>query len=535
MKLLFLNSIFLTFITFAQTGPAGVCNNIGTSPLVVWLDAEKNVFESAKTPAIENSRIKIWEDLSGHNNHFSSGADSTRPSYVANNQLLNGHSTVLFAREASASNNRNYLLSNSFIKTSDITMYCVFHPLLPAGGNGVSPFQYKGYSPNLWYYGAGLLDAGMPASVNDVCLAFCDTNLTAGSGDNTTSTDYTVKIPAGLNKSYFGVLQKEAWNGLLSVSKNGEMFTSYQAGIQSVTSPTNFYLGTTADLKSKVNNTFFDGHIASVLVFNKVLSQAETIILNNYISAKYNIKLSNNDFYTLDEPTAGNFDFELAGIGKASDGSQQLIAQGEGILTVSSTDITNNGSFLIWGHNGNSMIFEQNNNLPEGVFAELDRKWGFSNTANLGEVSLSFDVSWLDNDLRDRLVLMIDQNNNATFADEKIGEGIFFQNKSINTNKCTFNNITISDKAKLTLAILKPKCEADCDDAFSPNADGIADTYYIATVGKVHIYNKFGEVVKTVQGPTFWDGLTNDNKPAQPGLYFLSTNDKIVKSITLVK
>ena len=87
-------------------------------------------------------------------------------------------------------------------------------------------------------------------------------------------------------------------------------------------------------IRSSYSGRSFSGEITEIIAFNETLNLAERIIVQNYLAAKYGISLVANDFYTQDDAANGNFDHNVAGIGKASDDSQHTDSQGTGIIRI---------------------------------------------------------------------------------------------------------------------------------------------------------------------------------------------------------
>ena len=52
----------------------------------------------------------------------------------------------------------------------------------------------------------------------------------------------------------------------------------------------------------------------------------------------------------------------------------------------------------------------------------------------------------------------------------------------------------------------------------TPNGDGEDDSYFFQQTGILKVYNKNGEIVKTLTLPSVWDGSGNDGT-ATPGYY----------------
>lgn len=121
--------------------------------------------------------------------------------------------------------------------------------------------------------------------------------------------------------------------------------TETSASILNNNSPLN--IGTTHDL----DNRPFGGYIAEVIIYTVTVNDAQRIIVNNYLSSKYNIALSANDKYAGDTPGNGDFDKNLAGVGAEASGSNPTFSAttslGLGIKTLSGLGT---GDYILAGH-----------------------------------------------------------------------------------------------------------------------------------------------------------------------------------------
>ena len=534
--LLFLFLELTVLIVSAQTGPGGIGQKNGTSSLQLWLEADKEVFIDSLLLKVAGpgEGVLLWKDRSGNNNHVRALTDSTLPTLSINNPYFNKQNAVQFYRNGEAPHKKTYLSSIFFNPSNDITIYCVFHALSKGGGNNVTPYKASTYDQNMWYYGAGLVDAGDPSFTNDVTLSLCDTSIAAGAGDSTTATDYCVKTPVTIKRSYFALLQKEALSGKLSIGHNNANPSVFQAGQQPVNHASRINIGATSDVNSIYESPFFDGYIAEVLIYNKILTTAEKIILENYLSSKYNLTLLNNDYYRFDETSAGDFDADVAGIGKAADGSAHLSSQGEGLVELNNALELMPGEFIFTGHNGKSLN-PMHNDLPSAIDFKLERKWVLSAYGNTKSVDLIADAKELKAINRQNLALLIDTDNDGTFSDEKLGEGILLPSDITTQNRAVFRGVSTVNGNTYTFAQLKATCEPDCDAFFSPDGDGVADVYYLQDAGKTSIFDRAGKLIKTLKTPEYWDGTDDQGNLSVPGIYFLVVNDETTRTVTLIR
>ncbi|WP_185154093.1 T9SS type A sorting domain-containing protein [Fulvivirga sp. M361] len=226
-------------------------------------------------------------------------------------------------------------------------------------------------------------------------------------------------------------------------------------------------------LDDGVNSTFrLDGEIAEIIFYNVEINEAQRIIIDNYLAAKYdiNISASGNDVYTMDDNGNGDFDFDVAGIGQASDGSRHRDASGPGQIRVFNPSSLDNGDFLMWGHQ-NGALDGTSGDVDGAVIEErLERIWRFSETGDVGTVSLSFDLSDLASPLGSNLRLLIDRNGNG-FADNDVtpvdgsvvGNTLVFSGVSItNGDRITIGNTNVS--MPLPVELLSFKATAEQND-----------------------------------------------------------------------
>ena len=125
----------------------------------------------------------------------------------------------------------------------------------------------------------------------------------------------------------------------------------------------------------------------------------------------------------MDDNGNGDFDFEVAGIGQASDGSNHLDAQGSSIVRMWNPSALGNSEFLIWGHD-NTLLTNTSTAIGtavDGTVIEerVSRIWRLTETGDVGTVSVSFDFSPFDDPLGSNLRLLIDRDGDG-FADNDV-------------------------------------------------------------------------------------------------------------------
>ncbi|MEJ0054311.1 MAG: hypothetical protein WDN75_00860 [Bacteroidota bacterium] len=162
-----------------------------------------------------------------------------------------------------------------------------------------------------------------------------------------------------------------------------------------------------------------------MIVYYSALNDAQMIVVNNYLSAKYNTPLAANDFYTMDEPTNGNFDYDVAGIGMVDGSNFHNDSQGTGFVRIQYPSNLENGEYFFWGHNNLAAQANNTADVPAGVTARFDRVWRVSETGEVGTLDLLFDLSGLPDfsslptcDAASSIRLLVDTNNDGLFADQ---------------------------------------------------------------------------------------------------------------------
>jgi hypothetical protein len=159
-----------------------------------------------------------------------------------------------------------------------------------------------------------------------------------------------------------------------------------------------------------------------MIFYHTALNDAQMIIIQNYLAAKFNVSLAANDVYTRDNAGQGDYDYDVAGIGRVNASNIHSDAQGTGIVRISNPSNLGDGEFLMWGHNNVSLLSINTTDVPAGVEGRLDRTWRVSEVStggggvNVGNVDIQFDLSSLlqpitASDLR----LLIDHDGDGIF------------------------------------------------------------------------------------------------------------------------
>src|SRR5690606_7930834 len=129
-----------------------------------------------------------------------------------------------------------------------------------------------------------------------------------------------------------------------------------------------------------------------------------------YLSAKYNIALAQNDVY--DEDDNGNYDFEVAGIGRLGSMIHDD-SKGSGMIHILNPSNLDNNEFMMWGHNGGDNQATEIIDIPASVDARFERVWRVSESSttgtavDVGSVDLRWDLAGLGSVTTSELRLLI--------------------------------------------------------------------------------------------------------------------------------
>lgn len=364
-------AFFLPLRLYQQTGPAGV----GTSATnVFWLKADAGTSSTVNATAISG-----WNDASGNGMNMAQTVAVQQPSFVAN--VMNGFPAIQFDNVNTAGQNDKMIGLDSPIldNTSGYTFFTVSRPqnfgdarVIVSKRTTVSVDQ----SFMLFYYTANKFHVDIQTT-ND---------------RYPTNTIYTV------NNNY---IIDVVYNGSLTAANRSKTYNEQSLDITSTETssfvPDNaspIILGTTDASDPRP----YGGYISEVIIYRQALTAAPKIIVDNYLSAKYNIPLSSNDKYVGDNPANGNYDREVAGIGAESTGSNpSFSASISGGLTISSNSGLDNGDYLLAGH---ASLANYQTTLDVGGItgpnpARWQRIWyvDVTNTLTAINTNVAFDMS----------------------------------------------------------------------------------------------------------------------------------------------
>ncbi|NIJ46084.1 hypothetical protein FHR24_002562 [Wenyingzhuangia heitensis] len=409
---------------FAQKGPGGV-GEINGSSMYLWLKADAGVTQS--------SGVSQWADQSGNGKDVYAPSSRQRPAYVTSSSAYNNMPIIDFDGYNSNSyysyyNYGDELNSSTFTDLDDTThtLFIVWDietsspnsesAIYSMSGdlNSGGAFNFDMYGGDIWYYGQG------------------NTSIESHSNYN--------------NPTIFNVIRNS--NHTMDVYRNEQSVMSNH----SLDSSTAYDLGTQFRIGvnySGSTSKHLAANVAEVIHFKYTLNLAERIIVSNYLSAKYGISIS-NDFYNEDDSSNGNFDFDVIGIGRASDGSTHATTEGLSILGLNSPTGLANNEFLIVGHNNTSTNVDEEANIPAEVRNRMKRLWRVSEKGDIITNTVTMDLSFSPNKANftsSSLKLLVNSDTDFTTGTTVYSAASY----NSTTGIAVFNNVSLSDNDYITI------------------------------------------------------------------------------------
>lgn len=356
---------------FQQTGPAGV----GTSANnVFWLKAD-----AGTTSSVNATAISTWSDQSGNGMNMNQTVAAQQPSFVTN--VINGFPAIQFDNVNSAGQNDKMIGPDSPIldNTAGYTFFTVTRP------------QNFGDA-------RVIVSKRTTVSVDQSFMLFYYTANRFYTDIQTTNNRFASNTVYAVNNNYLIDL---VYDGSLTAASRCKLYNGQALDI-TATEASNFVPDNTSPIILGTTDATdprpFGGYISEVIIYRAALSDAPKIIIDNYLSAKYNIALSANDKYIGDNPANGNYDREVAGIGQESTGSNpSFSASISGGLTISSNSGLDDTDYILAGHA--SLTNYQTTIDVSGITGSNPARWqriwycDVTNTSTAINVNVEFDMS----------------------------------------------------------------------------------------------------------------------------------------------
>jgi hypothetical protein len=398
--------------SFSQTGPGGVGKADGSSHLEFWYIANGESYSN-------NDLVNSISDRSGNGRTLTANGGE-RPIFKSTTAGANNMSSLVF--------NLNQELESNYQANSNENMsFGAIYSYIPDA------------SLNIIIQHGGRNTMGVTAS---------DYYADYVGGNNQTST-----IKAKKDWTYHSKTFANSGSNRLKYNVNNKNTDNFTHTIENRTS--NTWIGG----HGIGGGTGFSGSIGEVYKFSRVLNSAEQTIITNYLSAKYGLTLESNDLYKQDDQVNGNYDHDVAGIGRISEANKHSDSQGTGIVRISNPSNLGDNEFLFWGHDNGTQLAIESTDVPAPILKRFERVWRASevNTSgaavDVGTINISFDLSDLGLVTSSDLGLLVDSDNDGFFNDETP----IFGATNIGGNIYQFTGVSaLQNNLRFTLGTINP-------------------------------------------------------------------------------
>ena len=380
--------LFCPFFATAQTGPGG----IGTSANnVLWLDANSGITQSG-------GLVSEWNDRSGNSNHalLPGSIPTAKPAFVASS--VNGYPSLDF----DGTDDQLWVTDNASL---DLTQWHFFIVVTADLQKDYNAWMVKGDDSDENWEMLSYSDGNIhtPTKYTDGTRTF-----PSSAGGQVTTTTFDV-----IEYSYSTVVGRDVYKNAANIITDNENKTPKVNNFP-------LYIANERSTAGRCVN----GDIAEVVAYNALLNSAQRIIVNNYLAAKYNRTLSTSDIYLQDNAGNGNFDHDVAGIGRVDASNTQNDSHGSGIVRIANPTGLGNNEFYIWGHNNGVLGAYGSTDFPPGLQGRLQRVWRGNEVSaagaavDVGSVDITWDLAGLGTVTASDLRLLVDTDNDGVFADE---------------------------------------------------------------------------------------------------------------------
>lgn len=372
---LILATIFVAqYSLTAQTGPAGVGNKDGSNghpKNLIWLDA------GTITGLNDDAEVSTWTDKSGNNIEFvqSSAATSggekfvSLPHYVA----VGGANTFPLVRFSHTYGTRegSGLVKNNFLNfpTEHITTFVVYRTESNESNDGILSYSIGGGGSSNTY----LIH-------NSLAIKTSYNGREAKTGLNYSDGNFHILSNRWINTQG------------IKLSKDGDVdYTNTSSTFKniSLSEGGTLAIGGEQDALDGMydNNQALDGDIAEIIMYDAYLNDAQKMIIENYLSLKYGISIT-NDFFALGDAA---YNDDLCGIGQQENGNQKSTKCGNTGFYIEAINNLNNGEFVMLAHNNAVTNEVSTDDIAGAVEQRWKKDWYLELTGSFG-TQITFDL-----------------------------------------------------------------------------------------------------------------------------------------------
>ncbi len=409
-------ALLLQLNAIAQTGPGGIGNSATNR---IWLDA-------STVSQGNGTAISAWADKSGNGLTTTSDYPLTRPIFRTNQ--LNGFPSIDF----DGTNDFLKINNATGINTQAISWFIVGNFNSLTASQTMLHFSHFGssYNKNLRY-------TLYYSNNNRIFSSMLKTN---GSGP---ISNHSLTTSTQVLSTLIGTTTVKSFT-------DGNQTGGFTAA--DLVSPVNSNAYVSIGRRGSINDMYLDGNVAEVIVFNYELTTPERVIVENYLSSKYNRAMSANDHYAYE---TGGYYYNVTGIGMEGGNSVTGSEGGSGI-TMSNVSALDDDDYLLWGHNNDAMT-ENFVDVPAEMLdvrgTRLDRVWRIDETNDVGTYTINVDMAGVTLGLdQNEYVILIDDDGDFTNGGTTI-DSLENSYDAIN-DVAIFDNKDLPDGAYFTIGFM---------------------------------------------------------------------------------
>jgi hypothetical protein len=351
------------------TGPGGIGRIDGLSHLELWLRSDMGVNYSS-------TDLVSWENQSGYTGRDANNVGGA-PDYLDNQ--INGYPMISFDGV------NDYLTGSTpglNFSDSNLTIFLVSAIHQIPSDNYYGIFSLAASGLNDWDD-----PDGMCFSLHPTNSLQC--NMLQYYGSN------KMEVFKDVGSTSFQIFTLERNNGNACITINALNTDSDTYSDSSPIKPDKYVISARWTSGSVDSNMRGENDYAEIIIYNGALANVEQNIIHNYLSAKYNIAIASADKYSGDTTANGDFDMDVAGIGKDTEGINNIANSG-GLILNGTNFLVDNGDYIFAGHAEISNGFVAENTSSE-INRRMLRIWYIDRTdgggANNGKLTISFDYS----------------------------------------------------------------------------------------------------------------------------------------------
>lgn len=442
----FILLLFSAALLTAQSGPGGIGDGSGSNGPrnVLWLDASSLGLSNG-------ANVTSWTDLSGNGNDLTQQGADPVPIFA-----VDAFGTGLDAVRFDGTERYLRIVDNATLDgfTGGVSIITVVN------------FSTVDNSPR------GILSKRNSSSSEQAYSIFTWTGSVQNFDTYVTSN----------NRLASGTALSASTDYILSSVYDG---TNQYISVSGAAPSTQAVSGSVADASSDLilgalnNNygTYFDGDLAEVIIYGDGLTQAQRIVIENYLADKYSITIT-NDFWS----NSSTYSNDLAGIGQDATYSSEATSASSDFMRITEFSDFDDNDWLFWGHDNGDATTWSGTEVP-GSQQRLAREWLIEENGDAGTITVSINESDLPSTgiSNAQFYLLVDTDNDADFSDAtpylmiSDGEGGVFTEVDLNTN----DRIAISYEVGGASQIWYSYLSGDWNDANTWTLDGAISPLYI--------------------------------------------------------